>query len=180
MTCGSGDQTVTTMLLSEPAVMNRRSLVAELHNINKCTVSLHWHHHSTQTSTISALDKTCPHQHCMRQSVPLRGVSCTHSKVGLKWRKPNVQSAPATLDLPALPPASKDDAKFWRFYLLWPWPVAFQTENWHATYLCHGERLCQFWFFLHFCFLVTRPYGREGQTHRWTSKTQNVAHRMAV
>ena len=58
----------------------------------------------------------------MLPSIPLPMVSGADSKVGLTMSvfltSPIVQSAPAVLDPPALPPVSKDDARFWRFYVL--------------------------------------------------------------
>jgi len=90
--------------------------------------------------------------------VQLPSIFCpgTDSKLGWHWRRPCLQSAP---DLPVL----------CEFFVLWPWPLTFSTENWNFPYSCLGERLRQSWFFSTFlCFPVTNPYGRVGQTDRQT------------
>jgi len=71
------------------------------------------------------------------------------SKVGLTM----AQSASAEPNPLALPPVSKDDARFWRVWrVMWPWqidlwPLTFRTKIWHCSNSCRGERLRQFWFF---------------------------------
>jgi len=59
---------------------------------------------------------------------------------------------------------------FGDFYVLWPWPLTFRTENWQSTYSCRGERLCQFRFFRVSLFSSYEPV-----RHRRTGKTRNAA-----
>jgi len=61
----------------------------------------------------------------------------TITRIFISWQMslhytPNVQSAPAELDPPALPPVSKDDARFRRFLRpvtcdLWPFDLKIDT-----------------------------------------------------
>jgi len=81
---------------------------------------------------------------------------------GLRCRqsnRPNIglQSAPAALDPPALPPVSKDDARFLGFTSPVTLTLTFRTENWHSNYSCRGESLCWFWFFCFSLFLSYEP-----------------------
>jgi len=56
-------------------------------------------------------------------------------------------------------------AIFEGFDVRWPWPLTYSTQNWHSTYLCHGNVYTNFDFSKFFCcFRVTSPYGTDGQT----------------
>ena len=92
-----------------------------------------------------------------------------------------MQSAPAALDPPALPPVSEDDARFLRF--LRPVTLIFDLsiKLKIGTPLCRavGKVYSNFDLSVFLCFRVTSPV-RDRRTDGRTSKTHNAACRTAA
>lgn len=109
---------------------------------------------SEQDSMLVAnADMTCNHPAAERSSV-----SGADSKLGPKWRRPSLQSAPM-LPAPDQPPVNTMP-DFEGFLC----PVTLiTTENWHSTYLCPVERLCHFDISTFICFKLDGQ--TDGQTH---------------
>jgi len=73
--------------------------------------------HKQEMSALTLYAAVCP----VAQSLRRRQYTRPNNGVGY-----NVQSVPATLDPPVLPPVSKDDVRFWRFYVL---TLTFDLSN---------------------------------------------------
>ena len=63
-----------------------------------------------------------------------------------------MQSAPATIDLPALPPVSKNDTRFWTF--LRPVTLTFDLKTGTPLTRAMGNVCADYYYYYYFHFLM--------------------------